>query len=119
MKMTTGSIYAIAIILFIISLPIILVSSIVGIVQEIRRIRTARSLGEHLNYTQPKLLAEVAVLVFVLMMLAAGAVYAAIAYQVVPSNLTWVSIMLVVIAGIAGLFSLIQRVNSSNSAQKS
>jgi len=118
-KLTTGSIYTIAIMLFIISLPIILISSIVGIVQETRRIRMARLHGERLSYAQPKLLAEIAVLVFLLLLLAAGAVYAGITYQIVPPNLMWVSIVLVAIAGLCGFFSVIQRVNGNSSAQKS
>ncbi len=116
-KLTTGSIYTIAIALFIISLPIILISSIVGIVQETRRVRVARSQGERLSYAQPKLLAEIAVLLFVLLLVAAGAVYVGINYQVVPQNLLWVSIALVVVAGLCGFFSLIQRFNSNSSPQ--
>lgn len=119
MKLTSGSVYTIAIILFIISIPIILVSSVIGIVQEIRRVRAARSLGEKLSYAQPKLLAEVAVLLCILLIVAAGAVYASISYQALSPNLMWVSLVLVVIAGLCGLFSLIQRVNGSNSTQKS
>ncbi|GAC1357361.1 MAG: hypothetical protein NVSMB38_39660 [Ktedonobacteraceae bacterium] len=118
-KLTTGSIYTIAIVLFIISLPIILTSSIVGIVQEIRRVRAARSHGEHLSYAQPKLLAEVAVLLFILLIVAAGTVYAGIVYEVISPNLLWVSIVLVVVAGLCGFYSLIQRLNSSNKVQKS
>ncbi|GAC1424314.1 MAG: hypothetical protein PVS3B3_10910 [Ktedonobacteraceae bacterium] len=114
-RLTTSSIYTIAIALFIISLPIILISSIVGIVQETRRIRVARSHGEWLSYAQPKLLAEIAVLVFILLLVAAGAVYAAITYHIVSPNLLWVSIVLVVIAGLCGFFSVIQRVNSHSS----
>ncbi len=117
-KLTTGSIYSIAIALFIISLPIILISSIVGIVQETRRIRIARSSGEQIGYAQPKLLAEIAVLLFILLLVAAGAVYAGITYQVIPSNLLWVSIVLVVIAGVCGFYSVIQRINGNNSVQK-
>ncbi len=117
-KLTTGSIYTIAIALFIISLPIILISSIVGIVQETRRVRVARSQGEQLGYAQPKLLAEIAVLLFILLLVAAGAVYAGITYQVVPPNLLWVAIVLVVIAGICGFYSVIQRINGNNSVQK-
>ena len=118
-KLTTGSIYTIAIALFIISLPIILISSIVGIVQETRRIRAARSQGEQLGYAQPKLLAEIGVLLFILLLVAAGVVYAGIIYQVVPPNLLWVSIVLVVIAGVCGFYSVIQRINGNNSVQKS
>jgi len=118
-KLTTGSIYTIAIALFIVSLPIILISSIVGIVQETRRIRAVRSRGEQLSYAQPKLLAELAVLLFILLIIAAGAVYAGITYQVVSPNLLWVSIILVVIAALCGFFSIIQRVNGNSSAQKS
>ncbi len=117
-KLTTGSVYSIAIILFIIALPIIFISSIVGIVQEIRRVRAARVLGERLSYAQPKLLAEVAALLCILILIAAGAVYAGIFYNVMPSNLTWVSFVLVIIAGVCGFFSLIQRVSGNNSAQK-
>ncbi len=118
-KLTTSSIYTIAIALFIISLPIILISSIVGIVQESRRIYRARSRGEQLSYAQPKLLAELAVLLFILLLVAAGGVYAGITYQVIPPNLLWVSIVLVVIAALCGVFSVIQRVNGNSSAQKS
>ena len=117
-KLTTSSIYTIAIALFIISLPIIFISSIVGIVQEIRRIRGARSRGEQLNYAQPKLLAELAVLLFILLLVAAGLVYAGIAYHVVSPNLLWVSIVLVVIAALCGIFSVVQRVNGNSSIQQ-
>ncbi len=117
-KLTTGSIYTIAIALFIISLPIIFISSIVGIVQETRRIRVARSQGEQLSYTQPKLLAEIAVLMFILLLVAAGAVYAGITYQVLSPSLLWVSIVLVVIAGLCGFFSVTQRINGNSSTQK-
>ena len=118
-KLTTSSIYTIAIALFIISLPIILISSIVGIVQEMRRIRRARSQGEHLSYAQPKLLAEIAVLLFVLLLVAAGTVYASISYQMLPPSLVWVSFALVALAGLCGFFSIIQRINSTNSPPKS
>ncbi len=118
-KLTTGSIYTIAIALFIVSLPIILISSIVGIVQETRRVNKARTGGERLSYAQPKLLAEVGVLLFVLLLVIAGAIYAGIVYQVLSSGLLWVSIVLVVIAALCGLFSLIQRVNSGSSAPQS
>ena len=117
-KLTTSSIYTIAIALFIISLPIIFISSIVGIVQEIRRIRVARGRGEQLGYAQPKLLAELAVLLFILLLVAAGAVYAGIAYHVVSPNLLWVSIVLVVIAALCGIFSVVQRVNGNSSIQQ-
>jgi heme/copper-type cytochrome/quinol oxidase subunit 1 len=118
-KLTPGSIYTIAIMLFIIGLPIILISSIVGIVQETRRIHLARVRGEHMSYAQPKLLAELAVLLFILLLVAAGAVYAGITYRLVSPNLLWVSIVLVVIAGLCGFFSVIQRVNGNSSAQNS
>ena len=118
-KVPTSSIYTIAIVLFIISLPIILISSIVGIVQETRRIREARTCGERQSYAQPKLLAEVAVLLFILVLVAAGAIYAGVIYQVVSPNLLWVAIALVVVAALCGIFSVIQRVNGSSSAQKS
>ena len=117
-KLTTSSVYTIAIILFIIGLPIIIISSIVGIVQEIRRVHAARALGEHLSYAQPKLLAEVAALLFIFILAAAAGVYVGIAYKVVASNLLWVSFVLVVIAGVCGLYSLVQRINSGNSTQK-
>ena len=118
-RLTSSSIYTIAIALFIISLPIILISSIVGIVQETRRIRKARSQGEGLNYAQPKLLAEIAVLLFVLLLVAAGAVYVGISYQIVSSSLVWVSFTLVAFAGLCGGFSVIQRINSNSNPQKS
>ena len=117
-KLTTSSIYTIAIALFIVSLPIIFISSIVGIVQETRRIHVARSRGEQLNYAQPKLLAELAVLLFILLLVAAGTVYAGIAYHDVSANLLWVSIVLVVIAALCGVFSVIQRVNGNSSIQQ-
>jgi len=117
-KFTTSSVYTIAIILCIIGFPIIIISSIVGIVQEIRRVHAARSLGEHLSYAQPKLLAEVAALLFIFILAAAGAVYAGIAYNVVASNLTWVSFVLIAMACLCGLYSLIQRVGGNSNAQK-
>ena len=116
-KLTTGSIYTIAIALFIISLPIILISSIVGIVQETRRVRSARSQGEQLSYVQPKLLAEIAILLFVLLLVSAGAVYVGINYQVLPPNLQWVSLALVAGAGLCGFFSIVQRFNSNSHPQ--
>ena len=116
-KLTTSSIYTIAIVLFIISLPIILISSIVGIVQETRRIRSARARGESLSYAQPKLLAEIGVLWFILLLVAAGVVYAGIYYQALSSSLLWVSIVLVVLACVCGLFSVIQRINGISSTQ--
>ena len=118
-KLPASSIYTIAIMLFIISLPIILISSIVGIVQETRRIREARVRGERQSYAQPKVLAEIAVLLFILVLIAAGAVYAGIIYRVVSPNLLWVSIALVVVAALCGIFSVIQRVNGNSSVQKS
>ena len=117
-KLTTSSIYTIAIALFIVSLPIILISSIVGIVQEAKRIHGERSRGEQLSYAQPKLLAELAVLLFILLLVAAGGIYAGITYQVVSSNLLWVSIVLVVLAALCGVFSVVQRVNGNASTQK-
>ena len=117
-KLTTSSIYTIAIALFIVSLPIIFISSIVGIVQETRRIHKARIRGEQLSYAQPKLLAELAVLLFILLLIAAGAVYAGSAYHVVSANLLWVSIVLVVVAALCGIFSVIQRVNGNSSIQR-
>ncbi len=117
-KLTTSSIYTIAIVLFIVSLPIILISSIVGIVQEVRRIHGARLRGEQLGYVQPKVLAELAILLFILLLVAAGLVYAGITYQVVSPNLLWVSIVLVVVAALCGFFSIIQRINGNSSAQK-
>jgi len=117
-KLTTSSIYTIAIALFIISLPIILISSIVGIVQESRRIYRARARGEQLSYAQPKLLAELAGLLFILLLVAAVAVYAGIVYRIVAPNLLWVSIVLVVIAAICGVFSVVQRVNGNSNVQQ-
>lgn len=119
MKLTISSFYTIAIVLCIIGLPIIIIGSIVGIVQEVRRVRAARSGGERLSYAQPKLLAESATLLFVLIIIAAGAVYAGIIYEGISPNLMWVSLVLVVLAGLCGFFSLIQRIHGSNSAQKS
>ncbi len=114
MKLTTGSIYTIAIILFIISIPIILVGSIVGIIKEIRRVHVARSQGDKLGYAQPKLLAEVATLLFILILVAAGAVYVSIYYKLLSANLLWVSIVLVIVAAACGLFSFVQRMNAGN-----
>ena len=116
-KLTTSSIYTTAIILFIIGVPIILISSIVGIVQETRRIRKARSQGEQLSYAQPKLLAEIAVLLFILLLIAAGTVYAGIAYQVLSPSLLWVSIVLVVLSAVCGFFSMVQRLNRNSRTQ--
>ncbi len=118
-KLPTSSIYTIAIVLFIISVPIILISSIVGIVQETRRIHEARVRGEQLSYAQPKVLAEIGVLLFLLVLIAAGAIYAGVSYQVVSPNLLWIAVVLVVLAALCGIYSVIQRVNGNSKAQES
>lgn len=118
MKLTTGSIYTIAIVLFIISIPIILIGSIVGIVREIRRVRIARTQGENLSYAQPRLLADVATLLFILILAAAGVVYGSIYYGLLSANLLWVSIVLVIVAAACGLFAFVQRVNPGNNVQQ-
>ncbi len=115
MKATTGSIYTVAIILCIVSLPIILISSIVGIVQEIKRVHTERLQGTNLSYNQPKLLADIAVLLFTITIVAAGVIYACISYKLLSADFIWVSITLVVLAVLCGLFALVQRINSSSS----
>ncbi len=119
MKLTTGSIYTIAIVLFLISIPVILIGSIVGIVREARRIRAARSQGDKLSYAQPRLLADVATLLFILILIAAGAIYGSIYYKLLSANLLWVSIALVILAAACGLFAFVQRVNPGNNAQNS
>ncbi len=119
MKLTTGSVYTIAIILFIISIPVILIGSIIGIIQEIRRVRMARSQGDKLGYAQPKLLADVATLLFILVLAAAGAVYGSIYYKLLSANLLWISIVLVIVAAACGLFSFVQRINVGSNRQNS
>jgi len=119
MKLTTGSIYTIAIILFIISIPVILIGSIVGIIRESKRVRVARSHGDRLSYAQPKLLADIATLLFILILVAAGAVYGSIYYKLLSTNLLWVSIVLVILAAACGLFSLVQRMSIGNTVRGS
>ncbi len=107
----TNSIYIVAIILFIISLPIILVGGIVNIVQEIRRVREARIRGEHLSYMQPRLLAGILVSLFVLTISAAGGIYAGISYKQFSTSLYWIVITLLVLAAIFGVLYLVQILN--------
>lgn len=104
----TNSIYVVAIILFIISLPIILVGGIVSVVQEVRRVREARIRGERLGYIQPKLLAGILVSLFALTISAAGAIYAGISYKQFSTSLYWIVITLVVLAAIFGFLYLLQ-----------
>jgi O-antigen/teichoic acid export membrane protein len=117
MKLTTGSIYTLAIILFLVSIPFILIGSIVGIVREARRVRVARSQGDKLSYAQPRLLADVATLLFILILIAAGAIYGSIYYKLLSANVLWVSIVLVILAAVCGIFAFVQRMNPNN-AQK-
>ncbi len=119
MKLTLGSIYTLAIILFLISIPIILIGSIVGIVREIRRVRVARVQGDKLSYAQPALLADIATLLFILILVAAGAIYGSIYYKLLSTNLLWLSIVLVILAAACGLFAFVQRVNPGNNIQNS
>ena len=119
MSHNTYSVYVVAIILFIISLPILLVGGIVSIVQEAKRVREARLQGEQLSYLQPKLLAGIAVILFVLTVTASGALYVSITYKLLSASLNWAVVALLVLAGIFGLLYLMQVISGNNRAQKS
>ena len=117
MRLTNSSIYTIVIILCIIGLPIVLIGSIIGIVRETRRISIARSHGDKRGYAQPKLLADIATLFFVLTLVAAGTIYGCIYYKLLSANLLWVAIALALVAIVCGLFAFVQRVKANNNAQ--
>jgi cytochrome c biogenesis protein CcdA len=95
--------YVIAGILFIISLPVLLVWGVASIVQELRRRRRARRQGDLYTLDRTVLLAGVGAILFVLFSVVSASVYASILYHVFSPDLYWLAITFGVLAALAGV----------------
>lgn len=110
--------YVIAGILFLISLPILLIWGIVSVAQELRRGYSARRQGKAHTWNRSALLSGVGAILFVLLSLASGLVYAGMSYKVLPRNLYWLVVTLGVLAVLAGVLYVSQLLPMGGATQE-